>query len=89
MAEIELTGLKRLEIILKNPKNFDSRRDISDKDITPETKFRDLGFDSLDLRELAYHVEREFEVVIPDGIICDLEKAGDYLDYISKYEKSC
>lgn len=44
----------------------------------------DLGFNSLDLVNLACNVEDEFDIEIPDRVIKDFKTIGDVVDYIKK-----
>ena len=46
----------------------------------------DLGFDSLDLVNLACDVEDEFDIEIPDRATKDFKTIGDVIDYIEKNE---
>lgn len=45
----------------------------------------DLGFNSLDLVNLACIVEDEFDIEIPDRAIKDLKTVGDVIAFIEKY----
>ena len=44
----------------------------------------DLGFNSLDLVNLACNVEDEFDIEIPDRAIKDFKTIGDVVAYIKK-----
>lgn len=44
----------------------------------------DLGFNSLDLVNLACNVEDEFDIEIPDRAIKDFKTVGDVIDFIEK-----
>lgn len=44
----------------------------------------DLGFNSLDLVNLACNVEDEFDIEIPDRAIKDFKTVGDVIAFIEK-----
>ncbi|NLJ30726.1 MAG: acyl carrier protein [Clostridiales bacterium] len=55
-------------------------RDMEDSSITPETKFEDLGLDSLDMVDLIMALEDEFGVEIEAEE--DLKTVGDLVTRI-------
>ena len=56
---------------------------ISDIEISPETNLKnDLGLNSFDLAELAYVVEEEFDIEIPDRAIKDIKTVSDVMEMI-------
>jgi len=60
--------------------------DMSDKDITAETSFKeDLGVDSLDLFELVMAFEDEFGLEIPSEDLTDLLTIQDVADYLAAH----
>ena len=52
----------------------------SDDEVTENSKFnQDLGADDLDMFELAYKIEEEFDISIPDEDLCDdIEEGAEY-----------
>lgn len=53
------------------------------KKLNPATNpKKDLGYDSLDMVEVAMYLEDEFSIRIPEEDIRPLAKVGDYIDYI-------
>lgn len=44
----------------------------------------DLGLSSLDLINIAYLVEEEFDIEIPDRAIQDFKTVGDVIQFIEK-----
>jgi len=54
--------------------------------VNSETKLREteeLGFDSLDMYELAYQIENEFKIDIPDKEILKMNTVKDFIDYVN------
>ena len=54
------------------------------EDIKLESKFKDLGADSLDTVELIMEIEKEFDVKIPDN---EMEKLTTVQDVVTLIEK--
>jgi acyl carrier protein len=52
--------------------------------ITPQSSFQDLGIDSLDGINLAFALENEFGVEIPDSALPELKSVGDITTGIEK-----
>jgi acyl carrier protein len=52
--------------------------------IKPETKFDDLGMDSLLLMEFMIAVEEEFDIDIEDWEISSVDNVGDVVDLVSQ-----
>ena len=54
--------------------------EISDDEVTENSKFnQDLGADDLDMFELTYKIEEEFDISIPDEELCDdIEEGAEY-----------
>ena len=52
--------------------------------ITAETKFADLGIDSLTTVEILMDIEDEFGVEVPDEILDKLVTVKDVVDYIEE-----
>lgn len=71
--------LKKLERIIRDDLGDDS---ISIEEDT--TLIADLGFNSLDLVNLACVVEDEFDVEIPDRAIKDFKTVGDVIAFIKE-----
>ncbi|GAA2887937.1 hypothetical protein GCM10020220_092680 [Nonomuraea rubra] len=46
--------------------------------------FRDLGYDSLAVLELASRLERDWGVVVPDEVAATLETPRAVLDYVNE-----
>ena len=46
--------------------------------------YRDIGADSLDVVELVMILEKAFDVSIPDEKIEQMNKVGQYIDYLEK-----
>ncbi len=57
---------------------------ISGRDITRESTWEDIGFDSLDKIDFLMDMEDEFNVHIPDEIMEILETVGEVIDYIDR-----
>jgi acyl carrier protein len=57
---------------------------ISGRDITRESTWEDIGFDSLDKIDFLMDMEDEFNVYIPDEIMEILETVGEVIDYIDR-----
>ena len=51
--------------------------------IEEETKFTDLGFDSLDMLEVAFFLEEDFDININISDLRDVVTVADLVDYIS------
>jgi acyl carrier protein len=56
--------------------------DVEEESITADTKFEDIGADSLDIVELVMALEGEFDIEIPDTAIEDITKVGDLVKFI-------
>lgn len=66
-------------------KIFADYKEIDPATITSESKFSDLGFDSLDIAEMVMTLEDEFGVTIEmDG---SFKTVGDIINYISEQKK--
>lgn len=55
--------------------------------ITPESKFSELGADSLDGVELLMEFEKEFNITIPDKEMEAMKTIGEVILYIEKNKK--
>lgn len=51
-------------------------------DVTDQTTFTGLGFDSLDRVTLAVQVENRTGIPIPDQVLTGLRTVGDLLDHL-------
>ena len=60
---------------------------VKKEDITPETSFKDLGADSLDLLELVMSCEREYGIEIPTKDLENIHTVGDVIEYIEAQGK--
>jgi acyl carrier protein len=54
----------------------------SSDNITPETKIRDLGSDSLDQVELMMEIEEEFGLQIPPEVAANFVTVADAIYYV-------
>jgi acyl carrier protein len=59
-------------------------KEISDRDIQPESTYDELGLDSLDLVELVMYLEEDFDIVIPDQEFEACKDVGDIVKLIDK-----
>jgi acyl carrier protein len=57
---------------------------VSDSKVTRETKFTDLGADSLDHVELLMDLEEEFDIAVSDCEIGTIETFGDAVALIER-----
>ena len=54
------------------------------EDINSRTKLADdLGFDSLDIQELACRLEEHYRIIIPPSMLEDLKTVGDFADVVN------
>ena len=59
------------------------RLDKTNKDITPESRFKeDLGADSLDLLQLLMTIEEENGIIIPEEKLASFSTVGDVVAYL-------
>lgn len=49
-----------------------------------DVPFRDLGYDSLAILEIANKIEKEYGVAVPDDMIVDLETPQQLIHYVNK-----
>ncbi|WP_214321477.1 acyl carrier protein [Nonomuraea sediminis] len=49
-----------------------------------DVPFRDLGYDSLAILEIANKIEKEYGVTVPDDMIVDLETPRQLIQYVNK-----
>jgi acyl carrier protein len=54
------------------------------KDITPESTFDDIGFDSLDIVEMAMDVEDEFDIRVTEEQFESCKTIGDVVTLVDK-----
>ena len=59
--------------------------DCDPSEIQPDTRFEDLGIDSLDLFELVMALEEEFDVEIPTEDLEKLSTVQDVADYVEAH----
>jgi minimal PKS acyl carrier protein len=76
----ELT-IDQLKQIMLRCSGVDDGVDLSG-DITDE-QFRELGYDSLAVLEMASQLQREYKLEIPDEAIEELNSPGDVLRYVN------
>jgi acyl carrier protein len=55
--------------------------------ITANTRFTDLGADSLDAVEFVMEMEEEFDINIPDDAAEHIQTIGDAVRYIENYRR--
>ena len=66
----------------KIAKMLSEQIDCEIEEIKPETKFSDLGIDSLDITELLMNIEDEFEIELE--MDASMEKVSDVVDKINE-----
>jgi acyl carrier protein len=54
------------------------------KNLSCETRFDTLGWDSLDVMELAIETEEEFNINVSDGEISSFATVGEMVDFVTK-----
>lgn len=60
---------------------------VEEDSITMDTKFEDLGADSLDLVEMVMALEEEFDIQIDDEEVEKIATVGDVVNYITANAK--
>lgn len=55
-------------------------KELPEEDITAESKFAEMGVDSLDALEIVFELEEAFDLDIPDEIARGVESVGDVVD---------
>ena len=78
MSQLTLDQLKQ---IMLRCSGVDEGVDL-DGDIT-EQQFREIGYDSLAVLEMASQLQREYKLDIPDEAIEELKSPGDVLRYVN------
>lgn len=53
-----------------------------DFEITPETRFDAIDLDSIDVVEIIFGIEDEFDIEFDDAVAQGFEKIGDILQYL-------
>ncbi len=51
-------------------------------EIDKNTKFKEIGIDSIDLLDFVVKIEEEFNVVIDDSKLLEIEKVSDIVEII-------
>ncbi len=74
-----MSTFEKLCLILEEELNADTGN------LTPETPFYVLGFDSLDLADAIMAAEEQFKLEIPDEAFRGMETLGDICDYIESH----
>ena len=54
-----------------------------DKEISLDATLKDLGIDSMDLVEVVFAIESEFEIEIPDNDLKNFTTVGSAVDFIA------
>ncbi len=55
-----------------------------DRDVTPESTFEDLAFDSLAIMEAVFEIEEEFDLRLPDGEVKSIRSVREVIDGIER-----
>lgn len=63
-------------------KVFAAFKKISPEEITPDTTFEQLGFDSLDGLNLIFELEEEFSLMIPDDKVKEMKSVREVAEGI-------
>ena len=63
-------------------KVFAAFKKISPEEITPDTTFEQLGFDSLDGLNLIFELEEEFGLMIPDDKVKEMKSVREVAEGI-------
>lgn len=66
-----MTTLEKLKEILSESKG-------EDIDITPETNFDELGFDSLDKVDIVMQIEEAYDISLGDNMLCSTGSANSF-----------
>ncbi len=56
-------------------------------EIDKNTKFKEIGIDSIDLLDFVVKIEEEFNVVIDDSKLLEIEKVSDIVEIIESLIK--
>jgi act minimal PKS acyl carrier protein len=80
MSELTIEALRK---ILRDETGVDEAV-TGDGDLL-DTRFADLGCDSLGLLEVAVRVQNEYQVRIPDEILTDLDTPRLMIDYVNQH----
>ena len=54
------------------------------KQITLQTKFKDVGLDSLDLMELVINAESKYNLRVPDDKLVDIKTVADLIKVLNE-----
>ena len=79
-----LTSSRLLRAITRQ---FQDVLNTSEGVLDADTKFSELGSDSLDTVELVMELEEEYGVMIPDEIASEFKTVGDVVRYIESFQK--
>ncbi len=55
-----------------------------DREVTPESTFEDLAFDSLAIIEAVFEIEEEFDLRLPDGDVKSIRSVREVIDGIER-----
>lgn len=75
------------QLVQSFTKRFEDVLNTSPGEITANTRFADLGSDSLGAVELVMELEEEFDINIPDDAAEQIQTIGDAVRYIEKYRR--
>jgi acyl carrier protein len=70
------------ELIVKALKKRGAKGDLS-----PNSKFKNMGLDSLDLMDMVIQLEDELNIRVPDDELEELNTIKDLVDLINKLKK--
>ncbi|HNQ16199.1 MAG TPA: acyl carrier protein [Pyrinomonadaceae bacterium] len=54
------------------------------EEITPDTTFEELGFDSLDGLNLVFELEEEFDLMVPDDKVAEMKSVRQVVEGIEQ-----
>jgi acyl carrier protein len=55
---------------------------VSEEKVTPDTTFKQLGADELDVSEIVQEVEEEFDIDVPDDVADRFKTVGEMIGYV-------
>lgn len=75
------------EVEAKILKIISDQMGVKEIDLNRDTKFLDLGTDSLDMVELVMEAEETFDLIIPDEDIEDIKTVGEAINFVTNQLK--
>ena len=70
--------LEKLSVIISEQMDIDISK------ISNEVRLDEIGIESVELIELIFFIESEFEVTIPDEALGSVTKIGDFVSLLNK-----